>query len=145
MGQAKARKSEIAVLKAQTPSLNILAIRHLKNGQSEFCSFTVQNPSTSLTRDQLLNQICVNEWLHNPPVNEIAAYLMKTDAYQSIKRMINAFGYVINFYELDTANSPAYSCREIMAARNKEDWNILLNLNYQMLTAANDIDVRRYA
>ena len=146
MGQAKSRKSEIAALKAQSSTLNIMAIRHLKNGQSEFCSFSINMQSVHASKSHLLNYICTNKWLHNPPVEAIAAYLLMTDTYRIFKETkLNVCGYIINFYEQDIVHSETYSCRGILVANSQEKWNELVNFNVHTLTAANDIDVRKYA
>ncbi len=64
MGQAKLRKSEIAALKAQSPNLNILAIRHMKNGQQEICTFSVEKksvPAMPASKFELLIYICTKK------------------------------------------------------------------------------------
>jgi len=125
MGQAKQRKAEIDALKAAGPrtmptlEVDILAIRHTRIGKPEFVYFTTDLGKTKNPKDVLLHRICTRDWLHNPPSDNIAEYLVQTNTYQHTQ----LFGkegdraYVINFHEIDeefTAKNgrPTYSCRQ---------------------------------
>ena len=146
MGQAKLRKSEIATLKAQSATLNIMAIRHLKNGQSEIFTFSIEQQSVPEPKSELLNYICTENWLHNPPVAAIAGYLLKTDTYKIIEQMgADIFGYAITFLEQDIDGSHTYSCHDTSPFASQECWDGFLNFTIKKNAAANDMDVKRRA
>ena len=146
MGQAKLRKSEIADLKAKSATLNIMAIRHLKNEQREVCTFSVEKksvPAVPASKSELLIYICSNKWLHNPPALIIAGYLLMTDSYKMLGK--NVYGYAMNFYEQDIVGTDTCSCREIIALGSQEQWDAYVKSTLNTLKAANDMDVKRRA
>ena len=149
MGQAKLRKSEIAALKAQSADLNIVAIRHMKNGQREVCTFSVEKksvPAMPASKPQLVTYICTNKWLHNPPAMAIAGYLLMTDSYKFFKMLgKNVYGYVMNFYEQDIVRTDKCSCREIIALGSQEQWDAYVKSTLNTLKAANDMDIKKRA
>lgn len=122
MGQAKQRKTEIEALKASKTTVRFLAIRHTEDGEREFCHGEVNIGKPVNSKNALLQHICMNHWLHTPPMGEIAEYLIQTRTYEDIK-MFNKEkeqAYVINFYEVDSEISAkigkkSYSCRQIWA------------------------------
>jgi len=129
MGQAKQRKAEIAELKAAgarvmpTLEVDILAIRHTRIGKPEFVYYTANLGKAKNSKDALLHRICTRDWLHNPPCDHIAEYLVQTNTYQHTQLFgkDGSRAYVINFHEIDeefTAKhgKPTYSCREIWCA-----------------------------
>lgn len=122
MGQAKQRKAEIAALKASKTNIRFFAVRHCENGEKEFAHAEVTLGKPVNGKNELLRHICLNDWLHNPPVEHIAEYLVQTNTYKMFSQFNNsdAKGFVINFYEVDEEYSrqvgqKAHSAREIMA------------------------------
>jgi len=122
MGQAKQRQAEIAALKASKTTIRFFAIRHCENGEKEFAhaEATIGKPVNN--KNDLLRHICVKDWLHQPPVSEIAEYLVQTNTYKMFSQFNNSAskGFVINFYEVDKEYSrqigqKAFAAREIMA------------------------------
>lgn len=120
MGQARQRKAEIDALKAKLTTVRFFAIRHCEDGQKEFAMSEVSFNSKQVNSKQaLLREICLKDWLHTPPVGLIAEYLVQTTSYQVMGQMFNAeIGYVINFHEVDQEmlalhNEKRYSCRRV--------------------------------
>jgi len=114
-----------------TTTLRILAIRHCKDGVNEFASYAIDvNENHKRDKSRLLEAICCNDWLHTPPVQPIADYLVKTNAYNTLKMFSQDFyGWTINFHEVDEQLSAmrgekVYSCR-IIHPVDKEEWDKL--------------------
>jgi len=129
MGQAKQRKAEIDALKARLTTVRIFAIRHCENGEKEFAHGEVSLGKPVNDKTALLRRICMNDWLHNPPMDEIAEYLIQSNSYKTFSAFgtNTAHGFVINFYEVDEEFSrktgeKTYSCRAIIGMpKNKLD------------------------
>ena len=126
MSQAKLRKSKIAVLKAQSPNINILAIRHMKDGQRELCNFSVEEklvPALPASKPQLVTYICTDKWLHNPTDMAIAGYLLTTDSYKIFKLFgRKVYVYIMNFYEQEIVRTDTCSFCEIIALDSQKQW-----------------------
>ena len=63
-------------------SIEILAIRHQKNGLPEFTQFAVEKVKPINDKNRLLAAICKNKWGHKPPYNYIAEYLIQTNSFK---------------------------------------------------------------
>ena len=130
MGAAKNRKAEIAQLKATVQKdLNILAIRHCKDGSLEFNAFRITSKDAAeinashkkhqVTKNSLLNFICTKDWLHTPPVDLIYSYVQMSNTWAMRKQIpVSDDAVEIHFYESDRDQPWTYSCREIMLMSN---------------------------
>jgi hypothetical protein len=123
MGQAKQRSAEIAALKAAPTTVHFFAIRHTQYGFKQVVRAQVQlTPNRLNNKKALLREICLKDWLHTPPVEYIAEYLLQTTSYQLMAQQqfqMTDRGYVINFHEVDQELSndglTQYSCRQVAA------------------------------
>ncbi len=116
MGQAKLRAKEIAELKSRMVDLEILAIKHYPDSRPEMVHYNIQIPAaTKNNRDHLLAYICQREWLHNPPAQAIAEYLLQTKSYEMFSQFNPDNGYIINFHKSDPDRPNTHSCRDIIA------------------------------
>jgi hypothetical protein len=151
MGQAKQRKAEIEALKASKTTVRFLAVRHCEDGNREFAHAEATISKSVNNKNELLRDICLNDWLHNPPAGEIAEYLVQTNTY-STTTMLNKnkeMAFIINFYEVDKEFSrregkKTYSCRDIIALtpnKLKEYASLLA----EDLQSAGDYSVREHA
>jgi hypothetical protein len=149
LGQAKQRKTEIEALKASKTTVRFLAVRHCEDGEREFAfaEATLGKPVNS--KNALLHHICMNDWVHTPPVDAIAEYLVQTNTYAMMKQFNPDAAYVINFYEVDKEFSiregkKTYSCRDIIGMTPEKIKEYAHNLSEE-LKAAGDYSVKEYA
>ena len=101
--------------------LSIIGIRHTGDGGMEFFSAEFYDMPARPTNDKssLLNHICCNDWVHNPPIDAVADYFLHTATYAEMNACgVNLSEYVllINFHEHDPDNHDLYSCRQIQGA-----------------------------
>ena len=121
MGQARNRRAEIETLKSKPKfqvDVEFLAIRHLRDGTREFAHARIGFESNRLSdKGALLSLICRGDWLHNPPVDRIAEYLVQTNSYKMVTEFMSeqrdGLGFIINFFESDPERPETYSCRFI--------------------------------
>lgn len=149
MGQAKNRKAEIAELKASKTTVRFLAIRHCEDGEREFAFAEATLGKPVNNKNALLRHICMNDWVHNPPVDAIAEYLIQTNTYAMMKQFNPDAGYVINFYEVDKefslqAGQKTFSARDIMGM-GKDELKDYAHKFAEELKAGKDYSVKEYA
>lgn len=120
-------------------SIEILAIRHQKNGLPEFTQFAVEKVKPINDKNRLLAAICKNKWGHKPPYNYIAEYLIQTNSFKMFEGFGQTNGYIINFYESDYDRPETYSCRDIIAT-NPEGLKDMA----KTLAHVGDYDVKTY-
>ena len=150
MGQAKLRKAEIDALKASKTTVQFLAVRYCENGETEFAHAEVQMGKPRNDKNSLLQHICMNDWVHTPPVQHIAEYLLQTKTYEMFSKFSNGDeGYIIHFYEVDEEFSrkngqKTFSCRDIMSVPRDALKEYARKLADE-LKAAGDYSVEEYA
>jgi hypothetical protein len=143
MGQAKLRKEEIIQLKsvdgnhrkARSESIQIIAVMHYRDNTDDVVGFKTTITDIKDCKDKLLKTICTKRWGFNPPLNEIAEYLLMTDGYK-IAKLFNAYGIAVHFYESDIDISSAYSCRNIIGIA---DENMFRQLGDEYVSTANSL------
>jgi hypothetical protein len=129
MGQAKVRSEEIKVLKSSGSKsrsvargkVNLIAIKHRRDGQTEIVSFSLRPTSFSESKSQLLYEICNEEWRVNSMQQKIANYFSLTDSF-SISKLFGAYGSIINFYESDFEFAATYSCRGVVIVNDRDSF-----------------------
>lgn len=132
MGQAKIRRDEIKVLKATKncsqsnlgDQINLIAIKHYKNGNKTVGIIDMKISDCKKSRDQLLKEICTQEWSDRSIFQKITNYFSKSPNYQKYK--IFGYGFSINFYECDPDFGGAYSCRQIIAIMSKDLFDLMV-------------------
>lgn len=149
MGQAKQRKAEIEALKATKTTVRFLAIRHCEDGEREFAFAEATLGKPVNNKNALLRHICMNDWVHNPPVDAIAEYLIQTNTYQTMKQFNPDAGYIINFHEVDAEytrqlGQKTYACREIVSMGN-DALKDYAHKFAEELKAGKDYSVKEYA
>lgn len=125
MGQAKIRSEEINALKSKNANagecdgdqVKLIAVKNLKNGGKHIAIINDTVNNFSKSKDQLLKEICTQEWGGESMFKKIANYFSLTSNYQ-IYKMMGMYGFVVNFYESDDDYGGAYSCRKIVAFRD---------------------------
>jgi len=130
MGQAKIRSEEIKALKSKGKNkkndacdvINLIAVKHLKGGGKQVAVLDYRATSINKSKDQLLYEICNHEWSGDGMFNKITNYFSITNNY-NIFKMMGVYGFVVNFYERDADYGGAYSCREIIAIKDKESFD----------------------
>jgi|GEM_PF-3033297 hypothetical protein len=133
MGQAKIRREEIKALKAKKNcaqsnignQINLIAIKHCKNGNKTIAVIDLQVSDCKKSRDQLLKEICTQEWKNLSNFQKITNYFSMSSNYQLYK-ILGMYGFAINFYECDQDFYGAYSCREIVAIRTKDSFDLMV-------------------
>ena len=127
MGQAKVRSEEIKAIKAKNEfnnvnvgeEINLIAIKHCANGWKHTVKLNMSITGGERSRDQLLKEICTQDWVKNSIHQKIVNYTAMTSTYQTCK-MLGGYGLVVNFYEHDDEYHGAYSCREIIVVRSQD-------------------------
>ena len=125
MGQAKIRSEEIKALKSKNSNnnvnvgdqINLIAIKHLKGGGKQVAVLDDCVGDFNQSKDQLLKEICTQEWGGESMFKKIANYFSLTENY-NIYKMMGMHGFIVNFYESDADYGGAYSCRKIIAIRD---------------------------
>lgn len=129
MGQAKIRSEEIKALKLKNAVkcenagdyINLIAVKHLKAGGRNIAIINEHVTNFEKSKDQLLKDICTKEWGGDSMFKNIVNYFSLTSNYQ-IHKIMGMYGFVVNFHESDEEYGGVYSCRQIIAIRDKESF-----------------------
>jgi hypothetical protein len=143
MGQAKLRKEEITQLKSiennyiefKCESIKFIAVMHNKDNTDEVVGFEATIKEIKDSKANLLKKICTKRWGFNPPLSEIAEYLLLTDGYK-IAKLFNSYGVAVHFYESDLDVPSTYSCRNIISIANE---NMFKQLADEYISIANSL------
>ena len=130
MGQAKIRSEEIKALKSKNANksanvgdqINLIAVKHLRGGGKQVAVIDYSVSDFNKSKDQLLHEICNQEWGGENIFKKITNYFSLTANYH-IYKMMGMHGFIINFYESDDDYGGAYSCRQIIAINEKESFD----------------------
>lgn len=130
MGQAKIRSEEIKALKSKNANknvnvgdqINLIAIKHLKGGSKQVAVLDDYVADFNQSKDQLLYEICNQDWGGKNVIKKITNYFSLTANY-NIYKMMGMHGFIINFHESDADYGGAYSCRQIIAINEKESFD----------------------
>ena len=130
MGQAKIRSEEIKALKSKNANknvnfgdqINLIAIKHLKGGSKQVAVLDDYVGDFNQSKDQLLYEICNQDWGGKNVIKKITNYFSLTANY-NIYKMMGMHGFIINFHESDADYGGAYSCRQIIAINEKESFD----------------------